>query len=108
MALVRCIARHAACYDCTLGLPGGTYVCVFIVLAAVWCFQLAGAILAFPQVKHTYDIVNKNGDITTTVVFGEVSAVHGLHAVVSSPSQHPHLTVLVPSTFAYGYNHRIQ
>ena len=40
------------------------------------------ATLVFGQVKHTHDIVNKNGDVTTTVVLGEVSIL-GVHAVVS-------------------------
>lgn len=35
--------------------------------------------------RHTHDIVNKNGDITTTVVFGEVSCIGWLHALVSAP-----------------------
>lgn len=40
----------------------------------------------YPQVRHTYDIVNSNGECTTTVVFGEVrvnpinTAVYGFGA----------------------------
>lgn len=54
---------------------------MFIVLAA-------DVILSLPQVQHTYDIVNKKGEVTTTVVFGEVSTMH-LHALVYLPLATP-------------------
>lgn len=38
-------------------------------------FLKRAIIVAFEQVRHTYDIVNKKGDVTATVVFGEVSVV---------------------------------
>lgn len=52
--------------------------------------------------QHTYDIVNKKGEVTTTVVFGEVSTgtMQDLRARLSLP-QHPQATVLLPGTFAY-------
>lgn len=40
------------------------------------CFQHDVTIAALPQVRHTYDIVNSKGDVTTTVVFGEVVMFH--------------------------------
>lgn len=45
-----------------LDTPGGTCISFNAVAAR-----------ASGQVQHTHDIVNKNGDVTTTVVLGEVS-----------------------------------
>lgn len=67
---------HGFLSSCWPGRPGATC------LGRILEIPAGDATLVFGQVKHTHDIVNKNGDVTTTVVLGEVSTL-GVHAVVS-------------------------